>query len=288
MGSFVDDAELDFIRTFSEDVGAEVEPRLPWFCGKRVLCNCDDDLGSGFYRLFSYNFQALGLARLTCLSHFSGTARRIVMEEPGHSLVTSLPGGGSFLTREGRAELAKADVVCSHPPRSLAADYLSLVLGEGKEMLVLAPLRTVFDDDVLAVVRSGELWLGRERPQRFLAPSGAVIVVGGMRWFTNMAPEMRPAPLELTESVASGVYPRYEGTDILDVPDVSRIPADWMGPMGVPLTFLDHWSPAQFRIVDAARVVPEGVRGEGDFTFAEGVFGSASGAVDRLLIERIR
>lgn len=288
MGLSVDEGELDLIRTFSEDVGAEVEPRLPWFSGKRVLCNCDDDLDSGFYRLFSHNFRALGLTRLTCLSHSSETARKIVMEEPGHSLVTSFPGGGSFLTREGRAELAEADVVCAHPPRSLAADYLSLVLGEGKGMLVLAPLSTVLDEKVLSAVCAGELWLGRARPQRFLAPSGAVVIVGGMRWFTNVAAELRPAPLALTELAADGGYPRYAGTDILDVADVSEIPADWKGLMGVPLTFLDHWSPDQFRIVDAARVVPEGVCGEGDFTFAEGVFGSASGAVDRLLIERIR
>lgn len=288
MGVSVDEGELDLIRTFSEDVGAEVEPRLPWFSGKRVLCNCDDDLDSGFYRLFSHNFRALGLSRLTCVSHSSGLARRIVVEEQDRALVTSLAGGGSFSSAEGLAELSAADIVCAHPPRSLAADYLSLVLAEGKGMLVLAPLSTVLDEKVLSAVCAGELWLGRARPQRFLAPSGVVVVVGGMRWFTNMAPEMRPEPLRLGVSAVDGGYPRYAGTDILDVADVSKIPSDWLGPMGVPLTFLDRWSPDQFRVVDAVRVAFRGAPGEGGPVIVRDAEEPSSRARDRLIIERIR
>jgi hypothetical protein len=46
-----------------------------------------------------------------------------------------------------------------------------------------------------------------------------------------------------------GSYVRYENYDAIDVSFTDAIPNDYDGVMGVPITFLDKYSPEQFEIV---------------------------------------
>ena len=42
------------------------------------------------------------------------------------------------------------------------------------------------------------------------------------------------------------VYPTYDNYDAINVDRIADIPMDWDGVMGVPITFLDKWTPEQF------------------------------------------
>ena len=44
-------------------------------------------------------------------------------------------------------------------------------------------------------------------------------------------------------------YPTYENFNAIEVSRVKEIPIDYNGLMGVPITFLDKYSPDQFEIV---------------------------------------
>lgn len=44
-------------------------------------------------------------------------------------------------------------------------------------------------------------------------------------------------------------YPRYDNYDAIEVPLTECIPFDYDGTMGVPITFLDKYNPAQFEII---------------------------------------
>jgi hypothetical protein len=44
-------------------------------------------------------------------------------------------------------------------------------------------------------------------------------------------------------------YDRYDNYDAIEVPFTDSIPSDYDGVMGVPLSFLDKYSPDQFEIV---------------------------------------
>jgi hypothetical protein len=46
-----------------------------------------------------------------------------------------------------------------------------------------------------------------------------------------------------------GSYDHYENYDAIDVPFTDAIPRDYIGVMGVPITFLDKYSPEQFEII---------------------------------------
>jgi hypothetical protein len=44
-------------------------------------------------------------------------------------------------------------------------------------------------------------------------------------------------------------YQKYDNYDAIEVPFTDAIPSDYEGAMGVPITFLDKYSPEQFEIV---------------------------------------
>ena len=44
-------------------------------------------------------------------------------------------------------------------------------------------------------------------------------------------------------------YQKYDNYDAIEIPYADSIPADYRGVMGVPISFLDKYSPEQFEIV---------------------------------------
>jgi hypothetical protein len=44
-------------------------------------------------------------------------------------------------------------------------------------------------------------------------------------------------------------YSRYDNYDAIEVPHTDAIPSDYKGVMGVPVNFLDKYSPEQFEII---------------------------------------
>ena len=82
-------------------------------------------------------------------------------------------------------------------------------------------------------------------------------------WLTNLDHGRRHQPLPLMtmrenlkfsrhkEIKGKDSYVHYDNYDAIDVPFTDAIPSDYDGVMGVPITFLDKYSPEQFEIVNA-------------------------------------
>jgi hypothetical protein len=47
-------------------------------------------------------------------------------------------------------------------------------------------------------------------------------------------------------------YQKYDNYDAIEVPFTNAIPSDYDGIMGVPISFLDKYSPEQFEILGAS------------------------------------
>lgn len=62
-------ARNDEFYTQLTDVEKEMKHYKDFFRGKKVLCNCNDDRWSSFFKYFSMNFEHLGLTKLTCVSY---------------------------------------------------------------------------------------------------------------------------------------------------------------------------------------------------------------------------
>lgn len=87
------------------------------------------------------------------------------------------------------------------------------------------------------------------------------IMLGGVRWFTNIDHGRRHEPLILMtkadnlryskhkEIRGKSDYEHYDNLDAIEVPYVDAIPSDYDGIMGVPISFLDKYCPEQFEVI---------------------------------------
>lgn len=55
-------------------------------------------------------------------------------------------------------------------------------------------------------------------------------------------------------------YPTYDDYDAINVNKVAQIPCDYYGVMGVPITFMDKYSPDEWEILDLVRPKLDGKR----------------------------
>ena len=61
--------KADEFYTQLSDIEAELRHYREYFCGKVVLCNCDDPYESNFFKYFAMNFNFLGLRKLITISY---------------------------------------------------------------------------------------------------------------------------------------------------------------------------------------------------------------------------
>jgi len=185
---------------------------------------------------------------------------------PGNSLV-HLAGDGDFRSDECEALLKEADIVATNPPFSLFREYISLLERHEKDFIILGNMNAVTYKEVFPLFRDDKVWYGesiRSGDRKFHVPDSyplnaagcgideigrRFIRVKGVRWFTNLDTSRRHEPIALTLSYTPDEYPRYENYDAIEVGRTQNIPVDYDGIMGVPITFLDKYSPDQFEII---------------------------------------
>ncbi|MCM2291434.1 type II toxin-antitoxin system RelB/DinJ family antitoxin [Allorhizobium sp. BGMRC 0089] len=185
---------------------------------------------------------------------------------PGNSLM-HLHGDGDFRSDECRALLQEADIIVTNPPFSLFREYIGLLTHHQKGFIILGNMNAATYREVFPLFRDNYVWYGetiRSGDRKFYVPDDyplnaancgmddqgrRFIRVKGVRWFTNLDIRRRHKPLALTRHYRAEDYPKYENYDAIEVGQVHNIPADYDGIMGVPITFLDKYSPDQFEIL---------------------------------------
>ena len=185
---------------------------------------------------------------------------------PGNSLI-HLSGDGDFRSDECKALLEEADIVITNPPFSLFREYISLLERYKKDFIILGNMNAVTYKEVFPLFRDNKVWYGesiRSGDRKFYVPDGyplnaascgiddkgrRFIRVKGVRWFTNLETSKRHKPIVLNCSYSPDEYPQYENYNAINVGRTQNIPFDYDGVMGVPITFLDKYSPDQFEIL---------------------------------------
>ena len=81
--------------------------------------------------------------------------------------------------------------------------------------------------------------------------------MGRIVWFTNLDTTKRHQEITLYKKYSKEEYPNYDTYNAINVNKVSNIPMDYSGVMGVPITFLDKYSPSQFEIIGIDRYVED-------------------------------
>lgn len=173
---------------------------------------------------------------------------------------------GDFRSDMSLKLLKDADIVVTNPPFSLLREYMLLLMANKKKFLIIGRQTAITYKDIYPLIKNQQIWLGNgfsgnvtffSSPYEDIATSNqkqvGKIRVSGVMWFTNLdhAKRHQILPLDLGYSYNGheDMYPKYENYEGIDVEQTCKIPHDYKGVMGVPITFLTKYCPEQFEIV---------------------------------------
>lgn len=286
-------AKRDEFYTQLPDIEKELKHYYHHFEGKVVYLNCDDPRVSNFFRYFSDNFERLGLKRLIATSYRSSSAdsystndsdRGVWLEltsssdrkgsvHEGSVRVQPLEGDGDFRSEASIELLRQSDIVVTNPPFSLFREYVAQLIEHQKQFLILGNMNALTYKEIFPLFQSNQVWYGpsiRSGDREFAVPDDypvraagfridergqKYIRVKGVRWFTNLDYPERHTKLELRRAYDPAYYPKYANFDAIEVGRTADIPKDYAGLMGVPISFMDKYSPEQFEIVGSSRTL---------------------------------
>ena len=262
----------------------EYDPAV--FKDKTIFCNCDDPASSNFWVFFHINFHRLGLKKLTATHYNIDGSSSYEMEYDGQdpkddmdfSKGTKIPlkGNGDFRSSECIKLLKQSDLVVTNPPFSLFREYVAQLKQYNKEFIIWGNNNAITYKEIFPLIKEGKMWLGycvnktcyfrlsHDYPkwdEKFTAKmhdGNCYGKVPAISTFTNVDTTKRHHKLETVyhwckrKEKYPDLYPKYDNYDALDVDKTADIPLDYSGNMGVPITFLDKYSPAQFEIIGLA------------------------------------
>ncbi|MBD3878295.1 MAG: adenine-specific methyltransferase EcoRI family protein [Quinella sp. 1Q5] len=218
--------------------------------------------------------------------------------ENNRNVVTYLEGNGDFRSPECVDALKEADVVVTNPPFSLFREYVAQLIAYDKKFLIIGNMNAITYKEIFPLIKENKLWLGYgfrgmvgffRSPYEDVAASTqhreGMIRNSGVHWFTNLDVRKRHEDILLFKHYAEEpeLFPHYDNYDAIEVPKTAFIPVDYFGVMGVPITFLDKYNPAQFEIVGNA-----GSYGVDGYSLCPALYIGGKKIYKRILIRRRR
>ena len=185
----------------------------------------------------------------------------------GENELAELKGDGDFRSEECLELLCEADIVVTNPPFSLFREYVSTLIENNKQFIIIGNVNAITYKEIFPLLKDDKMWIGasiHSGDRAFYVPddypmraSGCgidedgrrFIRVKGVRWYTNLDMKLRHDELILVKKYNPEEYPKYENYDAINIDRTADIPYDYSGNMGVPITFLDKYSPDQFEII---------------------------------------
>ena len=220
------------------DIAAECGCYLSQLRGRTIYCNCDTD-NSNFVRYFK-ELKAMGWIK--------------------DILWSGGLGGLDFRSASAVRMLQQADIVVSNPPFSLFREYITQLIDHDKRFLIIGNQNAVSYKWLFPLFMAGKIRIGyrpfgmmlfdvpvHETGKTYKIIDGVPKAVISALWFTNLETPERPVlNLHRTYHGNEAQYPKYDNLDAINVNRICDIPADYWGLIGVPITFLGKYNPAQF------------------------------------------
>jgi len=269
----------DEFYTRLEDITNELKHYKEHFQGKVVYCPCDKafNLGrSNFVQFFIEHFVDWGIKKLVATQYNEeGRGWKWVVERGdvnGNGYIDEseidtyqLIGNGDFASDECRQIMKECDIVVTNPPFSLFRPFVAQIMEFGKKFLIIGNKNAITYKEIFPLIKNNKMWLGFTVPEDFEQPEGfeKKSLKGLTRWFTNLVHSKRLEGIYCPQRYTGreDKYPVYDNYDAIEIGHYTRsgkwegsldeLPYDYDGVMGVPITFLDHYSPEQFEILDA-------------------------------------
>jgi hypothetical protein len=192
-----------------------------------------------------------------------------------------LSGDGDFKSKEVKKLRDESDIVITNPPFSLFREFLAWIVEADKKFVIIGSKNAITYKEVFPLIKENKMWVGTtsfNKDMLFISPDkidptkkpkSATRTVGGIVylrspsvWFTNLDHGRRHQILPLMtmeenlkyskhKEIKDKEYQRFDNYDAIEVPFTDAIPSDYDGAMGVPISFLDKYSPEQFKILSS-------------------------------------
>ena len=207
-----------------------------------------------------------------------------------HNEWTPLAGDGDFRSVECVELLEQSDIVVTNPPFSLFREYVGQLVEYKKKFVIIGSMNAITYKEIFPLIKEDKMWLGngfnagnayfsvppenvRDFASGVFDEQTGLVKFRNVNWFTNIDHARRHQPLQLMTMAENlkhnkkmqsrDAYDKYDNYDAIEVPFSDAIPSDYNGVMGVPISFLDKYSPEQFEIVGhpQSNILPKGWRG---------------------------
>lgn len=153
----------------------------------------------------------------------------------------------------------------TNPPFSLFREYVAQLVEYDKKFIIVGHQNALTYKEIFPLIKENKIWLGygfKGGASHFINThyedyatatdrKEGMIRVSGVVWFTNLDIAKRHENLILYKQYSHEDYPKYDNYDAIEVSKTKDIPMDYSGVMGVPITFMDKYSPEQFEILGA-------------------------------------
>lgn len=203
-----------------------------------------------------------------------------------------LKGDGDFRSAEITRLRDEADIIITNPPFSLFREFLAWIMAGKKQFIIIGNKNAITLKEVFPLLKNNTIWIGYRNinqdfwlrvpdgyPFEKISDDGTPIKHIMACWYTNIDHGKRheEVPLDtmahnlkfnkklrkkLEKDYGLSEYPTYGNYNAIEVPVVEAIPSDFPGIMGVPITFLDKYTPEQFEVLALS---------SGEFSLAVGV-----------------
>lgn len=197
-----------------------------------------------------------------------------------------LEGNGSFKSDEVKKLRDEADIIVTNPPFSLFREFLLWIVEAKKDFIAIGNMNALTYTEVFPLIKENKIWLGAtgfSNDMVFAVPKGTEVDekdrqkaerlgyvgdytrLGNSCWFTNLDHGRRHQPIPLMTEAdiikfsTKKPFEKYDNYHAIEIPYVKYIPSDYDGVMGVPISFLDKYSPEQFEIVGSDFYVKDGL-----------------------------
>jgi hypothetical protein len=237
-----------------EDIAREVVHYKDQLENSIVLCNCNDDEWGHFWIYFKQNFKTLKLRKLIT-THYEEEASSYKLVYDGKEVTkTPLMQNGDFRSPEALELLRECDICITGAPFNMFSEHLRYLMLYNKRFLVVGPLESCTCKEAFQYICEGKIRLGYTAGGSIRATpdsDGGIKYTGAgnIRWYTNLNTPNKRLGISLNKVYNPEDYPKYDNYDAINVDKVVEIPCDYGGIMGVPITFLDKYNPAQFTVV---------------------------------------
>jgi hypothetical protein len=205
-----------------------------------------------------------------------------------------LKGNGDYNSEEVKKLRDESDIIITNPPFSLFRDFLNWIFEANKKFVVVGSMNAITYKEVFSSIKQNKIWLGLKstsKPMFFKTsdkeyalrvsnerPEGSWwrsienevhIGINNSCWYTNLDHGKRHQPFGLMtyeenlkfskhKDIKGKEYQKYDNYNAIEVSYIDAIPSDYDGIMGVPISFLDKYSPEQFEIVGSDTDIKEG------------------------------